>query len=1185
MKRLAMSLVAAPVLLLLALLAPAGVAAAGPVAPSAACSAVGTVVTCDLWAKTGSITLPGTPAGETPTPIWGFAASSSDAAGVPGPVLIVNSGDSVTVTLHNQLAVTTAILFEGQPVPPDLAGVAAGSSNSATPYSFTAGAPGSYLYEAGLLPGTQYQAAMGLYGALIVRPVGGLMQANNNTNTAFTDEAVVVLGEIDPKLNGSANPASFDLRGFAPRYFLINGKPYPQTDAITTGSGDQLLIRYLNAGIQHHSMGVLGLRQTVVNDDGTALAFPRHMTAETLAPGQATDNLISIPATTAVTTKYVVYNAALALNNTTLSGTGGMLTTIVATGAGTTGDTAGPVTSGLTIDIDTGAIAASVSDVSTGGSDVANAEYFIDTLVAPGGGLALGGTFGSPTVSVSGDASALLADGDHTIYVRGHDSAGNWGPITSAVFSIDRVGPATTGVVLTPGAVNTTTATVLTATADDRATGGGNITDAQFFIDGGLAIPMTLSTTSAPVSSLSATIPAGLSVGVHTIDIQSKDALNWGLMTSVNLTVSNQGPETSLLQVAPDNNNGTQGINSTNPSVRVSATFHATAGTVSTGEIFIDTLGADATGIPMPPTDGNFDSADELSYVDVPLTTINQLGGGDHPIYVHGKDSVGNWGAAGFVVLHINKPGPATSGVALTPAISSTVAVSVSASATTVGINTRNVTGGEYFIDALGLTGTGTPMTVAVAAKTAALHGSIPSATVAALAVGNHTIYVRAHDSANNWGSSASAILVIERTAPTFTGITLSPDTIIQGTVSTGLAVNGATDVGSGVGGGEFWIGTAPIAEGTGTSFNGTTTTVPTASLTPGTYQVNVRIQDLAGNWSVGTHVATLTVNAGTPPPDTTAPTFTSLTLTPNLIVYTTPSVGLTVNGASDIGTGVVGGEFWIDTASITPGTGTQFSGTSATVPTASLLPGTHNVRVRIKDAATPTANWSTVQSAVLTVSPPVAIFSDGFEYANLPGTWSSRSTTSTTRLNTSTLARQVGARGLRAQGNNTNYVQYNFGSVTNPVTGVFDARFSFRPNAKTTSGQDIFTASSNTTYGVNRAFRVRYRRVTIGGVPQAQVQIQVGTTNSAAAVWRTISGGTAFHKIEVVWQAVGGGGPNPGRLELLVDGAHWQTLVTTSTRTVGSFRLGAVSVGSGSSTYEYFDNFAAKRTATPYLP
>ncbi|MEB0014969.1 multicopper oxidase domain-containing protein, partial [Glaciimonas sp. Cout2] len=79
---------------------------------------------------------------------------------------------------------------------PDRVGAAPGASTS---YTFTASRPGTYLYEAGLVPNGQHQVAMGLYGALIVRPaISG--QAYDAT-TAFDDEAVLVISEIDPALN------------------------------------------------------------------------------------------------------------------------------------------------------------------------------------------------------------------------------------------------------------------------------------------------------------------------------------------------------------------------------------------------------------------------------------------------------------------------------------------------------------------------------------------------------------------------------------------------------------------------------------------------------------------------------------------------------------------------------------------------------------------------------------------------------------------------------------------------------------------------------------------------------------------------------------------------------------------------------------------------------------------------
>ena len=88
---------------------------------------------------------------------------------------------------------------------PDTTGVAPGGTKI---YTFTPTRPGTYLYEAGLLPNAQHQVAMGLYGALIVRPTAGDAGVHRPGSTAFDDEAVLVLSEIDPALNSATRRPS-----------------------------------------------------------------------------------------------------------------------------------------------------------------------------------------------------------------------------------------------------------------------------------------------------------------------------------------------------------------------------------------------------------------------------------------------------------------------------------------------------------------------------------------------------------------------------------------------------------------------------------------------------------------------------------------------------------------------------------------------------------------------------------------------------------------------------------------------------------------------------------------------------------------------------------------------------------------------------------------------------------------
>jgi hypothetical protein len=120
---------------------------------------------------------------------WGYA-NNNGSFQVPGPILCVHEGDTVTVTLRNNLPVDTSIVFQGitdvtadgAPSVPDLVDNSltkvaprnpasepnAGVTGGQVTYSFIASSPGTYAYESGTDP--QVQVQMGLSGVLIVRP-------------------------------------------------------------------------------------------------------------------------------------------------------------------------------------------------------------------------------------------------------------------------------------------------------------------------------------------------------------------------------------------------------------------------------------------------------------------------------------------------------------------------------------------------------------------------------------------------------------------------------------------------------------------------------------------------------------------------------------------------------------------------------------------------------------------------------------------------------------------------------------------------------------------------------------------------------------------------------------------------------------------------------------------------------
>jgi FtsP/CotA-like multicopper oxidase with cupredoxin domain len=275
----------------------------------------------DLCAKTGNVTI----AGAT-VPIWGYAVKPGDPAtcadapapSLPGPALEIDQGDTVTIRLHNALSEPSSLVFPGQQgLVPDTSGVAPAGTRA---YTFAASAPGTYLYESGR--NSARQVPMGLHGALIVRPAPA-GQAYGDAATAYDSEALLVLSEIDPSLN--AAPTTFDMRGYKPRYWLINGKAFPQTDLIAADAGDRLLLRWLNAGGTHQTMTMLGAHQRVIAKDAAPERHPYDVVAETIAAGQTVDAIARVPAGAAAGTKLPLYNREMRLTNGS-SFPGGMLT-------------------------------------------------------------------------------------------------------------------------------------------------------------------------------------------------------------------------------------------------------------------------------------------------------------------------------------------------------------------------------------------------------------------------------------------------------------------------------------------------------------------------------------------------------------------------------------------------------------------------------------------------------------------------------------------------------------------------------------------------------------------------------------------------------------------------------------------------------------------------------------------
>ncbi len=220
----------------------------------------------------------GTPTGFAPAAIAnGFCTEMQ----VPGPTLIVTEGQTVTVTLTNNLppaAGNTSILFPGFTVTTSCGATSpvgqqglltceAAPGGPAVTYTFVASTPGTHSYYSGTQGDLQIE--MGMYGAVIVLPANvpsactsDLRAANalvkqawkepdfrlaasayDHPSTCYDREYLFQWAEMDTRIHKQAEAQVLAMQGctagapgcslnvqtepYHPAYFIINGRSMP----------------------------------------------------------------------------------------------------------------------------------------------------------------------------------------------------------------------------------------------------------------------------------------------------------------------------------------------------------------------------------------------------------------------------------------------------------------------------------------------------------------------------------------------------------------------------------------------------------------------------------------------------------------------------------------------------------------------------------------------------------------------------------------------------------------------------------------------------------------------------------------------------------------------------------------------------------------------------------------------
>ncbi len=274
-------------------------------------------------------------------PMWVFACDTvaADAAGTgaagtnnpncadspAGAQIDQPTGDSLTIFLNNTLNTEVSIVIPGQVGGGNPTFFVDGQgqsrvksftqvapANGTFEYTWTSLRPGTYLYQSGTHP--SIQVPMGLYGSLVVGPVTptagacatGQTAAYDSASSCHDAEAIMLFSELDPWQNNavstvcnatscdeSAYPSTVD---YSPTYLLVNGETSANLPAVDD-SGNNVLLRFLNAGLHTHTPSTLGIDMGLLAEDGNVYpGLVKQQNTVVLAAGKTLDALVAVPA-------------------------------------------------------------------------------------------------------------------------------------------------------------------------------------------------------------------------------------------------------------------------------------------------------------------------------------------------------------------------------------------------------------------------------------------------------------------------------------------------------------------------------------------------------------------------------------------------------------------------------------------------------------------------------------------------------------------------------------------------------------------------------------------------------------------------------------------------------------------------------------------------------------------------
>jgi FtsP/CotA-like multicopper oxidase with cupredoxin domain len=322
------------------------------------------------------------PGGAQPDP-GQVMAQGMLAANAPAPTISVDEDDELFLSLTNVGMAMRPDLFDPHTVHwhgfPEAAAIFDGvpdasisiAMGATLTYYYQAKDAGTYMYHCHVEAAEHMQ--MGMLGNLYVRPrqnklpagtmLGTWIHAAGNTyayndgdgSTRYDVEYPIQIGSFDPDFHdASFNVQPLPFAGMRDRYFLLNGRGYPDTanpavlttvdplgntqasqpvsSLITAAPGQRILLRISNLSVtQFYTLGTNGLPMEVVGldarllRDGAGNNLYYKTNSLTLGGGQSADVIVTAPATAGT---YFVYTKNLDRLANDAENFGGMMTEI-----------------------------------------------------------------------------------------------------------------------------------------------------------------------------------------------------------------------------------------------------------------------------------------------------------------------------------------------------------------------------------------------------------------------------------------------------------------------------------------------------------------------------------------------------------------------------------------------------------------------------------------------------------------------------------------------------------------------------------------------------------------------------------------------------------------------------------------------------------------------------------------